>query len=87
METTIDRFGRVLIPKRVRDNLGLSPGTALRVEEMGRAVSLSPLLEEVVLTDEEGVLVFTGRMGGDVGAALAEVRQDRLDAMVADPLP
>ena len=86
MEATIDRFGRVLIPKKVRDDLGLRPGTTLRVEERGRAVSLSPITEEVLLEDEDGVLVFTGRVGGDVGTALAAMREDRLESLVADPL-
>jgi len=26
METTLDKFGRIVIPKRVRDDLGLKPG-------------------------------------------------------------
>ncbi|MBI5018037.1 MAG: AbrB/MazE/SpoVT family DNA-binding domain-containing protein [Deltaproteobacteria bacterium] len=82
METTIDRFGRVLIPKKVRDDLGLRPGTALKVEELGRAVRLSPLTEETVLADEGGILVFTGRIGGDVGATLVDVREDRLDTLM-----
>ena len=29
METTLDRFGRVVIPKQVRDDLGLKPGAVL----------------------------------------------------------
>ncbi len=82
METMIDRFGRVLIPKRVRDDLGLRPGTTLKIEESGGAISLSPLTEEVVLADEDGVLVFTGRLSGDVGVALADMREQRLDTLV-----
>ena len=32
METTIDRAGRVVIPKALRDSAGLKPGAKLRVE-------------------------------------------------------
>ena len=78
METTIDRFGRILIPKRVRDDLGLRPGTVLRVEERERAVSLIPLEAEDVLEDREGVLVFTGRALDDLAAAVAEQREARI---------
>lgn len=77
METTVDRFGRVVIPKRVRDDLGLAPGTVLIVEERGRAVSLTPLTEEP-LGDEGGVLVFRGRAAGDLAEEVDEAREARL---------
>jgi AbrB family looped-hinge helix DNA binding protein len=32
METTIDRAGRVVIPKPIRDAAGLKPGAALSIE-------------------------------------------------------
>jgi AbrB family looped-hinge helix DNA binding protein len=32
METTIDRAGRVVIPKSIREAAGLKPGTGLRVD-------------------------------------------------------
>jgi AbrB family looped-hinge helix DNA binding protein len=33
MEITLDRFGRIVIPKRLRDGLGLGPGAVLEIEE------------------------------------------------------
>ncbi|MBW2333424.1 MAG: AbrB/MazE/SpoVT family DNA-binding domain-containing protein [Deltaproteobacteria bacterium] len=33
METTLDKFGRIVIPKRVRDDLGLKPGAVLQIEQ------------------------------------------------------
>ncbi len=35
MEITVDRFGRVVIPKEVREGLGLEPGSVLRVGGSG----------------------------------------------------
>lgn len=32
MRTTIDTAGRIVVPKRLREELGLSPGTELEVE-------------------------------------------------------
>jgi AbrB family looped-hinge helix DNA binding protein len=86
METTIDRFGRVLIPKRVRDDLGLQPGTVLQIEEVGQSVQLKPLAEANVLAEVGGILVFTGRAVGDVAAAAAAVRAERLDDLAAASL-
>jgi AbrB family looped-hinge helix DNA binding protein len=67
-----------LIPKRVRDDLGLRPGTVLQVEEVGQSVQLKPLAEENVLAEEDGILVFTGQATGDLTAAVDETREDRL---------
>lgn len=46
METTLDRFGRVVIPKEIRDILGLKPGELLKVEQSDDEVILKPLREE-----------------------------------------
>jgi len=32
MQVSIDRAGRIVVPKQLRDQLGLSPGTSLEVE-------------------------------------------------------
>jgi AbrB family looped-hinge helix DNA binding protein len=38
----MDRFGRVLIPKKVREQLGLEPGEALALEVQDHRLILSP---------------------------------------------
>ena len=79
MEATLDRFGRVVIPKRVREHLGLTPGTVLEVEEGGREIHLRPAHEEPQVADRDGVLVFTGKATGDVLGALRRERKHRLE--------
>jgi len=81
MQASVDRFGRIVIPKRVRDDLGLRPGSVLRVEQREGEVCLVPLEEEPGLTVKEGVLVYGGQARGDLEAAVAEVRQERLDKL------
>jgi len=34
MGTTLDKFGRVVIPKEIRNGLGLKPGEALQVKRV-----------------------------------------------------
>ena len=34
METILDRFGRVVIPKKVREDLGLEPGVVLKIKKV-----------------------------------------------------
>lgn len=85
METSLDRFGRVVIPKKVRDELGLRPGTVLQVEEVDRTVRLRPIDTGGELVEDGGVLVFTGAAVGDLAAAVALVRDERADEVGGFP--
>jgi len=58
---TIDKAGRVVIPKTVRDELRLEPGDALQLESEGGRVILQPLPITSQLRKERGVWVFHGR--------------------------
>ena len=78
METTVDRFGRVVIPKPIRDGLGLRPGTTLTVEEEEDAVVLRAVHGEPNLVVHDGVLVYTGSAGGDVEGMTGVLRRGRL---------
>ena len=40
--TTLDRFGRVLLPKPLRDRVGIRPGDDLRVAVEGGHLVLEP---------------------------------------------
>ena len=44
-KTVVSSKGQVIIPKRVREALGLTPGTVLRVRVEGRRVILEPITE------------------------------------------
>ena len=81
METTLDRFGRVIIPKGVRDDMGLEAGAVLTIEKKGEKIVLQPVQGEPKIVENKGILVFTGAAVGDVGAALKEHRKRRLRRM------
>jgi len=77
MVATLDKFGRIVIPKRVRDDLGLSPGAILRVEEGEKRIVLEPVEHREALAVKEGILVFTGEVDGDIEQALKRDRENR----------
>jgi len=56
--TTLDRAGRVLIPKSVRDELSLEPGDSIEITTDGDRVTLRPLRSTSRLRKERGVWVF-----------------------------
>jgi len=81
METTLDRFGRIIIPKGVRDDMGLEAGAILQIEKEGEKIVLQPVHGEPQVMEKKGILVFTGTAVGDVGAALHEHRKSQLKKM------
>jgi AbrB family looped-hinge helix DNA binding protein len=86
MEVTLDRFGRVVIPKAVREHLGLGPGTVLDIEEgEEEGILLRPRRPEPDLVEEDGVLVFTGEATADLEAAVERHRQNRSRQVAAWP--
>ncbi len=84
METTLDRFGRVVIPKRVRDNLGLQPGAVLKIKQNNQKISLEPLDDEPRMMVRKGVLVFQGTATGDIEGAIKAHRHKRLSEFGSD---
>ena len=77
MEATLDKFGRIVIPKQVRDDLGLSPGSVLKVEERAKEIVLKPVAESSPLILKDGILVFTGEVEGDIETILRRDREER----------
>jgi AbrB family looped-hinge helix DNA binding protein len=60
MEVTIDQAGRVLLPKPLRDALGLLPGTKVDVSRYGAGLQLIPAGRTARIVEEDGALVATG---------------------------
>jgi AbrB family looped-hinge helix DNA binding protein len=60
MELIFDKFGRVVIPKPVREGHGLGPGSGVKLIEEGDDIILRPLHKENRLIRKNGILMFTG---------------------------
>ena len=78
MDTTLDKFGRIVIPKEIRDDFNLKPGSQIRIEEGDQAIILKPVTGETSLHLKDGVLVFSGTPLGDIDKALEKHRESRL---------
>ena len=77
---TIDKAGRIVIPKPLREELHLEPGDDLELESAGEEITLRPVRGTGPLTQEHGVWVF--RTGQPMPASsttemLRQIRQDR----------
>lgn len=54
----IDKAGRIVIPKPLREELHLEPGDSLEMESAGEQITLRPVRGTGPLTKEHGVWVF-----------------------------
>ena len=77
METTLDRFGRIVIPKKIREDFHLQVGSPIRIEEGEGEIVLKPVEGEPSLVTKDGVLVFSGKTVGNIEAAIEENREGR----------
>ena len=62
MQATIDRAGRVVIPKRIRDALGLWPDTAVEITIDGGGVRMEPVRPHERSVEESDGLPLLGRV-------------------------
>ena len=77
---TLDKAGRVVIPKTLRDELQLAPGDSLALESDGERMMLRPVRSASALRKEQGIWVFrSGRKlsAGDTDQVLDGLRQER----------
>jgi AbrB family looped-hinge helix DNA binding protein len=91
MEVTIDNYGRIVIPKPLRERLGLDPGAALQLTvepaDGGEALQLRPVNDRLTLVRKDGVLVHTGTTANETFDPVESVRRARAERTrhLADP--
>ncbi len=77
METTIDAVGRIVVPKPLRDALGLTPGATVDISRYGAGLQLTPAGRTARLVEESGALVATGDTAIDDDVVFGLIDADR----------
>ena len=77
---TLDKAGRVVIPKPLRDELQLGPGDTLQLESSGEQITLRPVRGTMPLQKEHGIWVY--RTGNPLPESVIdnivrEIREER----------
>lgn len=85
MQTKIDKFGRMLLPKEIRDEFHLVPGSIIDIKKTPETILLRPVDDQSPLMVKEGVLMYTGEIAGSLEDAVEKTRQQR-DEFLAGPL-
>jgi AbrB family looped-hinge helix DNA binding protein len=76
-KVTIDRAGRIVLPKPVRDRMQLTPGTAMELEGDGERITLRPVRPQASLRKESGIWVFQGPAGDESIPELVEAAREK----------
>ena len=77
---TIDKAGRIVIPKPLREELHLEAGDTLEMESAGEQISLRPVRGTGPLTKEHGVwVIHTGQplSASVTDEVLRQIRKER----------
>ena len=77
---SIDKSGRLVIPKQVRDRLGLTEGAEFELSELRDGLVLKVLSRDSALEEIGGLWVHRGRPASeaDLRLAIQDHRENRL---------
>jgi AbrB family looped-hinge helix DNA binding protein len=76
---TLDKAGRLVLPKPLREKMQLGPGTVLQLESEGESITLRPIRPKATLAKELGIWVYQGESSDDSLPELIDrVREERL---------
>lgn len=64
MKLRLDKSGRVVLPKPLRQRLGLRAGATFEAKETPDGLLLRPIRKRASLLEEDGFLVHTGQAPG-----------------------
>ena len=80
MTLKMDKAGRVILPKPVRDRLGLRAGSELEILETVDGLVPTPAGQQPSMIKKEGLWVHTGKIlpGFDILQAIRNDREERI---------
>ena len=76
----VDKSGRIVVPKLLRERLGLKPGGELEVLEQAGGVSLLPVEQRPSMIKIDGLWVHQGvaQPGANWDLVVEDVREERI---------
>jgi len=80
MTLKMDKAGRVILPKPVRERLGLHEGSDLEMQETPEGLMLTPADRQPSMVKKDGLWIHTGKVppGFDAVQAIRDDREDRI---------
>jgi len=77
MVAVLDKFGRIVIPQKLRNEFGFHCGDKLEIKNEGGQLVIGHAAAKPLLKKKGKPLVFTGKASGDIEAAVKDSRLKR----------
>jgi AbrB family looped-hinge helix DNA binding protein len=80
MRLSLDKAGRIVLPKPLRDELHLEAGDELEIESSGEDITLRPVRGQAQLRKKHGVWVYNAGerlSAGTVNDTIRQIRRER----------
>lgn len=74
---TLGKSGRLVVPKAIRDSLGLREGTRLKLNVQGGRIEAVPEADEVTIDQVDGLSVIRGTPALGKGAIVDAIKGER----------
>jgi AbrB family looped-hinge helix DNA binding protein len=84
MDTVIDRFGRIVIPKELRDAMGLKAGSVLHILFGNQEIRLKPAENVVQMSKKGGITVIDVQLESS-SDIVQQVRKSRISKVTGIP--
>lgn len=78
IKTKIDDFGRMVIPKKIRDKPGIIKGSEIQIDTMDEGIIIRKKEEKLLIEDKEGILAVWSETTGPVDSSIQKDREDRM---------
>jgi AbrB family looped-hinge helix DNA binding protein len=80
MNVKIDKSGRIVLPKPLRDRLRLREGSDLEIEERAEGLLLKPVDQRPSMVQKNGLWVHLGKLpkGSDWETLVDDAREERI---------
>ncbi|ELS01274.1 hypothetical protein Xen7305DRAFT_00009770 [Xenococcus sp. PCC 7305] len=82
-QITLDQFGCVEIPEKIRQQLGINHETKLSLKVENGQLIIKPLKSELETYYEDGILVFKAEPIGNATTIIDELRTERTNELTS----
>ena len=87
VQVPIDPAGRIVLPKRLREELAIKPGDTFAISVQGTTITLTPNTPQAGFVRKGKALVFSARPDATLtreatDALLSELREERSNAVL-----
>ncbi|MBN1998524.1 AbrB/MazE/SpoVT family DNA-binding domain-containing protein [candidate division KSB1 bacterium] len=82
MLATIDKFGRIVIPKKLRAHLGITTDSTVDINKIGKRLVIEPVHEKNAVVEKNGFLIYVGRINIDFDQAIKSEREKRITKLL-----